>query len=50
MIGFALAAVVGIAMILARRADRRSALPFGPFMLAGAWIAILTEPFRGIGA
>jgi leader peptidase (prepilin peptidase) / N-methyltransferase len=43
VVGFALAAVVGIAMILARRADRRSALPFGPFMLAGAWFAILTE-------
>jgi leader peptidase (prepilin peptidase) / N-methyltransferase len=41
VIGFALVAVVGIAMILARRADRRSALPFGPFMLAGAWVAIL---------
>ena len=41
VIGFALAAVVGIAMILARRADRKSALPFGPFMLAGAWVAIL---------
>ena len=28
-------------MILARRAGRKSALPFGPFMLAGAWVAIL---------
>lgn len=41
VIGFVLVAVVGIVMILARRADRKSALPFGPFMLAGAWIAIL---------
>lgn len=50
VVGFALAAVVGIAMILARRADRRSALPFGPFMLAGAWVAILTESTSGVVA
>lgn len=41
VIGFALVAAIGIVMILARRADRKSALPFGPFMLAGAWLAIL---------
>jgi leader peptidase (prepilin peptidase) / N-methyltransferase len=41
VIGFALVAVVGVTMILARRADRKSALPFGPFMLAGAWVALL---------
>ncbi len=48
VIGFVLVAVVGIAMILARRADRKSALPFGPFMLAGAWVAILV-PAAGSG-
>lgn len=47
VIGFALVAVVGIAMILARRADRKSALPFGPFMLAGAWVAILVPALGG---
>ena len=47
VIGFALVAVVGIAMILARRADRKSALPFGPFMLAGAWVAILVPATHG---
>ena len=41
VMGFALVAVVGVALIAARRANRKSALPFGPFMLAGAWIAIL---------
>jgi leader peptidase (prepilin peptidase) / N-methyltransferase len=41
VVGFALVAVVGLAMILARRANRKSALPFGPFMLAGAWAALL---------
>jgi leader peptidase (prepilin peptidase)/N-methyltransferase len=44
IVGFALAAVVGVAMIAARRADRKSALPFGPFMLTGAWVAILAQP------
>lgn len=39
--GFVMAAVVGLALIATRRAGRKSALPFGPFMLAGAWVAIL---------
>lgn len=37
---FVLGGVFGIALILARRAGRRSAIPFGPWMLAGAWIGI----------
>ncbi len=41
VIGFVLAAAVGLAMLAARRANRKSALPFGPFMLVGAWTAIL---------
>jgi leader peptidase (prepilin peptidase)/N-methyltransferase len=49
-LGFALGAVAGIALLLARRAGRKSALPFGPFMLAGAWIAILaSEPISASG-
>jgi leader peptidase (prepilin peptidase) / N-methyltransferase len=43
LVGFILAAATGVALIVARRAGRKSALPFGPFMLAGAWIAILTQ-------
>ena len=39
--GFCLGAIGGIALIALRRARRTSALPFGPFMLAGAWAAIL---------
>jgi len=50
VVGFVLVAVVGIALILARRADRKSALPFGPFMLVGAWVAILAEPLGRAGA
>jgi leader peptidase (prepilin peptidase)/N-methyltransferase len=40
-IGFLLGAAGGLALMAARRADRRSALPFGPFLLAGTWAAIL---------
>lgn len=38
--GFVLGGVFAAAMMLARRADRRTAIPFGPWMLAGAWVAI----------
>jgi leader peptidase (prepilin peptidase)/N-methyltransferase len=38
--GFFLGAVVGVAVIASRRGDRKTALPFGPFMLAGAFLAI----------
>lgn len=37
---FALGACVGVASILARRAGRTSAVPFGPFMVAGALVAV----------
>lgn len=38
---FVLGGAVGIALILLRRAKRKSAIPFGPWMLAGAWLGIL---------
>lgn len=38
--GFLLGAVVGVAIMAARRGDRRTALPFGPFMVAGALLAV----------
>lgn len=41
---FALGAVTGIALMLARRAGRRTALPFGPFLLAGALLGLLVGP------
>jgi leader peptidase (prepilin peptidase)/N-methyltransferase len=41
--GFVLAAVTGIALIAVGRATRKSQLPFGPFMLAGALAAILVS-------
>jgi leader peptidase (prepilin peptidase)/N-methyltransferase len=40
-LGFLLGGVVGGGMMLTRRATRKSAIPFGPFMLLGALIAIV---------
>ena len=39
--GFLLAAVYGVALMIARKASRKTQVPFGPFMLAGALAAIL---------
>jgi leader peptidase (prepilin peptidase)/N-methyltransferase len=38
--GFLLGGVAGMALLLARRADRRTGIPFGPAMLAGALLAL----------
>ena len=38
---FVLGGVYGIALILARQASRRQAIPFGPWMLAGAWFGLI---------
>lgn len=37
---FLLGGLFGLAMMLARRAGRHTPIPFGPFMLLGAWIGI----------
>ncbi len=36
LLAFVLGALTAVALLAARRADRKTALPFGPFMLAGA--------------
>ena len=38
---FVLGGLFGLALIASRRAGRRTAIPFGPWMLAGAWVGIL---------
>ncbi len=38
---FLLGAIVGVALIVARRASRSTGIPFGPWMLGGAWVGIL---------
>jgi len=39
--GFAFGAIFAIGLVAARRAKRGSGIPFGPWMLAGAWLGIL---------
>lgn len=41
LLGFVAQAVVGLALLVARRAGRRTELPFGPALLAGALVAVL---------
>jgi leader peptidase (prepilin peptidase)/N-methyltransferase len=38
--GFALGAVIGMVLLATRRGDRKTAIPFGPCMLAGAMLAV----------
>ena len=40
-IAFLLGALVGIVLLITRRAGRRSAIPFGPFLLLGALIGLV---------
>lgn len=53
--GFALGAVIGLAVMAVRRVGMKHAIPFGPSMIAGAWIgiawgdAILTAYLRLVG-
>lgn len=39
--GFVLGSLAGVLLMASHRAGRRSAVPFGPFMLLGAWASIL---------
>jgi leader peptidase (prepilin peptidase)/N-methyltransferase len=39
-LGFLFGGVVGIVVILAGRGGRKTKVPFGPFMVLGAWVAI----------
>jgi len=38
---FLLGGLVGIGLLLSGKANRKSGIPFGPWMLAGAWIGVL---------
>ncbi|MFI6091384.1 prepilin peptidase [Streptomyces sp. NPDC051218] len=39
--GFLLAALYGAGLVIARRAGRRTAIPFGPFLIGGAFVGLL---------
>ncbi|MFC8533927.1 prepilin peptidase [Streptomyces sp. NPDC057249] len=45
--GFLFGAVYGAALVALRRADRRTGIPFGPFMIAGAFLGLV---FGGLAA
>ena len=40
--GFLLGGLGGVVLLASRRADRKQMIPFGPFMIAGAFLAVLT--------
>jgi len=44
VIGFIAGAIAAIAGMVLRRYSMKSALPFGPFLLIGAWISVLAGP------
>lgn len=49
---FVLGAGIGVALMVVGRAGRRTALAFGPMLIAGAWLALLTgiNPLLVFGA
>ena len=42
--GFLLGGVFAAALLVSRRADRKQPIPFGPFMIAGAVLAVVAWP------
>jgi leader peptidase (prepilin peptidase)/N-methyltransferase len=40
---FLIGGVAGLGLVVLQRADRKSAIPFGPFMVAGALLAIFAS-------
>lgn len=47
-LAFTLAAVYGIALLISGRATRKQQIPFGPFMIGGAFLVLLAWPFVGV--
>ena len=46
---FLLGGVFGLLLLLSRKAKRRSSIPFGPWMLLGAWIGVFFGDQISIG-
>lgn len=44
LLGFVFGGVVSVGLLLTRKASRKSEIPYGPYMMAGALAAILTHP------
>ncbi len=45
--GFVLGAIAGVLLMAGGKAGRKTAVPFGPFMVLGAWSAILGAGYLG---
>lgn len=45
---FLLGGAAAVVLLLSRRADRRTRIPFGPFMLLGAWAGVLLGEAFGL--
>lgn len=39
--GFLFGALYGAVLVIARRAGRKTSIPFGPFLIAGAYVGLL---------
>ncbi|MEU4997474.1 A24 family peptidase [Streptomyces sp. NPDC021622] len=39
--GFLLASLYGVGLVIARRAGRKTAIPFGPFLIGGAFVGLM---------
>ena len=46
---FLFGGVFGIALMLVRRAGRKTAIPFGPWMILGAWTGVFAGEAVGAG-
>lgn len=44
---FLLGGVFGVALLVGKRAGRRSAIPFGPWIIAGAWVGVFAGEMLG---
>jgi prepilin signal peptidase PulO-like enzyme (type II secretory pathway) len=44
LLGFVFGGLVALGLLLTRRASRKTEIPFGPYMMAGALVAILAHP------
>jgi leader peptidase (prepilin peptidase) / N-methyltransferase len=44
LLGFVFGGLVSIGLLLTRRASRKTEIPYGPYMMAGALVAILVHP------
>jgi len=42
--GFLVGSIVGLIGMAARKATRKTAIPFGPWMLVGLWLAVAATP------